>query len=291
MAGQKQLLEQPQTRKIFKCMQDDTSSLCVHRDVDSFFSRAVASISSSKRSLVFDFDKELFLSRVYERWIRGSIKKSLRQQQIRSDSPETHPRYLQPVSFEQNESNRDGKARSKAIDRGLRQDIHRIRKEWKVLVLGADSRVKIVEQIRAAHSADGYSYDDRYMFRSSLFRKIIDDAKTLIRQAMTFDAGAPVPDPPFQDMHVIANYSAPGTLRDMTLDTSFCEALEAILKSTWMRELKRLGFTPQLPAHAKVFVSRGLIPSLVVVCQGLLTMAGQSLQSDLHCRIGELPSH
>lgn len=72
------MLEKPNARKVFRKMEHGTAPMIVHRDVDSFFSApTTASVNSSKRSLRFDFDQQLFLSRIYERWIRGSVKFSL----------------------------------------------------------------------------------------------------------------------------------------------------------------------------------------------------------------------
>jgi guanine nucleotide-binding protein G(i) subunit alpha len=77
---QKALLEKLQTRKVFKKMEGGSASMIVHRDANSLPGcYTSAPINSSKRSLVFEFDRELFASRIYERWIRGSVKKSHRE--------------------------------------------------------------------------------------------------------------------------------------------------------------------------------------------------------------------
>ncbi|KAH7124414.1 hypothetical protein EDB81DRAFT_731324, partial [Dactylonectria macrodidyma] len=68
ISEQKEILQQSQTRRMFKKMQSDTESLYVHRDVDSLMTSYTAtSISSSKRSILFEFDPELFVSRIYQR--------------------------------------------------------------------------------------------------------------------------------------------------------------------------------------------------------------------------------
>ena len=81
LSQQKDFLEGRGTRRTLEKLYD-SASLMVHRDVDSlqtFFSGT--SITSSKRSVVFDFDRELFSSRIYERWIRGSVREHLQKQQ------------------------------------------------------------------------------------------------------------------------------------------------------------------------------------------------------------------
>lgn len=82
LAEQNSVLLKPQSRKVLKRMEDDAASIAVLRDVDSLFSGNLGTtIRSSKRSLIFDFDGELFRSRIYQTWIRGSVKNSLLKQQ------------------------------------------------------------------------------------------------------------------------------------------------------------------------------------------------------------------
>lgn len=49
-------------------MDRDTASLIVHRDSDSIVT--ASSVSSSRWSVQFAFDRELFISKVYDKWIR-----------------------------------------------------------------------------------------------------------------------------------------------------------------------------------------------------------------------------
>ncbi|ORY71966.1 G-protein alpha subunit-domain-containing protein [Pseudomassariella vexata] len=82
LSQQQVILGKPHARKVFEKMEDDAASLFVHLDTDSVaMSTAPTTIRSSKRSLKFDFDKELLVSKIYERWIRGSVKKCLRDEQ------------------------------------------------------------------------------------------------------------------------------------------------------------------------------------------------------------------
>jgi hypothetical protein len=84
LSQQQEFLEKPQARRIFNKMEDDTASMFVHLDADSLVTSpltTVPTIRSSKRSLKFDFDKHLLVSRIYEKWIRGSVKKALRDEQ------------------------------------------------------------------------------------------------------------------------------------------------------------------------------------------------------------------
>jgi hypothetical protein len=85
-------LQRDSTRKVFGKMEDDTISMIPHRDSESFQSCFTGtSITSSKRSIIFNFDPELFSSWAYERWIRGSVRESLRKQQGQESLRRTIP--------------------------------------------------------------------------------------------------------------------------------------------------------------------------------------------------------
>ncbi|KAF4624195.1 hypothetical protein G7Y89_g13977 [Cudoniella acicularis] len=82
ISDQRVLLEKSSTRKIFQRVRDDSSSLYVQRDSASLYSRCTDNLS--KISKVFHFDRELFLSRVYEKALLSSMKdtvENLRRQQ------------------------------------------------------------------------------------------------------------------------------------------------------------------------------------------------------------------
>jgi guanine nucleotide-binding protein G(i) subunit alpha len=90
-------------------MDRDTDSLIVHRDTDSIVT--ATSVSSSKWSLQFAFDKELLVTNVYERWIRKLAKPRTTHMQLQSDTTRedlqetadgTMPLPNPPVQTEQN---------------------------------------------------------------------------------------------------------------------------------------------------------------------------------------------
>ncbi|EGU75787.1 hypothetical protein FOXB_13699 [Fusarium oxysporum f. sp. conglutinans Fo5176] len=65
---QRKILQQPKIIRAFEEMGRDTASLIVHRDSDSIVT--ATSVSSSRWSVQFAFDRELFITKVYEKWIR-----------------------------------------------------------------------------------------------------------------------------------------------------------------------------------------------------------------------------
>ncbi|KAI1504818.1 hypothetical protein F5X99DRAFT_349869 [Biscogniauxia marginata] len=89
LAAQKSLLDTPETRNALKQTKEDSASLYVLRDIDSFWSRTTSRITgvSSKLSLIFDFDRELFTSRVYNLVHREAMKQSIRQKGASRGSP------------------------------------------------------------------------------------------------------------------------------------------------------------------------------------------------------------
>ncbi|KAI5922432.1 hypothetical protein F4810DRAFT_264039 [Camillea tinctor] len=90
LSAQKCVLETPEVRNALKRTKEDTASLYVLRDSDSFWSRATSRITgvSSKLSLIFDFDQELFKSRVYTLVHREAMKQSIRHRRILGQSSE-----------------------------------------------------------------------------------------------------------------------------------------------------------------------------------------------------------
>ncbi|KAI1124207.1 hypothetical protein F5Y10DRAFT_285280 [Nemania abortiva] len=83
LARQKSFVEAPSTQKALEQTKSDSASLFGLRDADSCCSRATTGFTqtSSKLSMVFDFDRELFSSKVYGLLHRETVKKSIRQRQ------------------------------------------------------------------------------------------------------------------------------------------------------------------------------------------------------------------
>ncbi|SMQ53446.1 unnamed protein product [Zymoseptoria tritici ST99CH_3D7] len=81
-ASQKEnILKSKSTRKLMTRLEKDTASLIVHRDDrSSIRSRMTGLSSASKFSTVFAFDKEMWLTDVYDRFIRHTVKENARAQ-------------------------------------------------------------------------------------------------------------------------------------------------------------------------------------------------------------------
>lgn len=79
MTEQRLLLGKLSTRKVLQRVRNDSVSLLVHRDTNSLASRITDKLSTL--SIVFFFDQELFITKVYERVFWGSLKETMRRQQ------------------------------------------------------------------------------------------------------------------------------------------------------------------------------------------------------------------
>ncbi|KAI0818406.1 hypothetical protein GGR55DRAFT_74012 [Xylaria sp. FL0064] len=83
LASQKSFLGTSNARNTLKQAKRDTASLYVLRDADSLLSRSFSRLTgvSSKLSMTFEFDNELFRTRVYDVAHRASIKGAIRRRE------------------------------------------------------------------------------------------------------------------------------------------------------------------------------------------------------------------
>jgi hypothetical protein len=158
------MLEKSSTRKVLRRVEIDSASLFVHRDTASLISQCTDNLS--KLSAVFSFDRELFVSKVYERALRGSVKEALRRQQ----------------------GDTQARMRSQAIDRRLEEDSKRLRRELKVLLLGSreSGKDEIVKQWKILHQ-NGYTAEELALYRLTIYNNVIDCAKALIGAMKQFE--------------------------------------------------------------------------------------------------------
>lgn len=69
---------------------------------------------------------------------------------------------------------------SAAIDRQIEEDARRLKKECKILLLGSgeSGKTTIVKQMKIIHQS-GYSQDERALFRTTIYKNILDGAKAI----------------------------------------------------------------------------------------------------------------
>ncbi|KAF2668207.1 guanine nucleotide binding protein, alpha subunit [Microthyrium microscopicum] len=80
------------------------------------------------------------------------------------------------------------KKRSQAIDRKLEEDSRKLRRECKILLLGSGESGKstIVKQMKIIHQ-NGYSPDELSMYRLTIYKNVLDCAKSLISAMRQFE--------------------------------------------------------------------------------------------------------
>jgi len=211
LAEQNSVLLKPQSRKVLKRMEDDAASIAVLRDVDSLFSGDLGTtIRSSKRSLIFDFDGELFRSRIYQTWIRGSVKNSLLKQQG---------------------SSLEEWLRSQAIDRRLQQEA-RENYGYKILVQSSYSRPNCKTAF-LQNLASLYPPKDLFVPESSrrmIRDSLLSDGKWIGQKAIS--AGMGIGDPSILSLATfLVGYSGD------TPDLEFARAFSSLWPNTRVQGL------------------------------------------------------
>ncbi|EJT74946.1 guanine nucleotide-binding protein alpha-3 subunit [Gaeumannomyces tritici R3-111a-1] len=80
------------------------------------------------------------------------------------------------------------KKRSQKIDKDLEEDSKRLRRECKILLLGSGESGKstIVKQMKIIH-LKGYSDDELYNYRPTMFKNLIDCAKAVVTAMRQFE--------------------------------------------------------------------------------------------------------
>ena len=143
---------------MFKQVKDDTSSLYVQRDSTTIFSRCTDNLS--KISRMFEFDRELFISKVYEKALRSSLKDTVDNMRRENQQP-----YVTVTPEERD--------RNKLIDHELEEHAKRLRNEQKVLLLGdQDCARTFFKFMKIAHS-DGFTYEEREMYQELVMINIM----------------------------------------------------------------------------------------------------------------------
>ncbi|CRK13556.1 hypothetical protein BN1723_017350, partial [Verticillium longisporum] len=89
----------------------------------------------------------------------------------------------------------DQKKKSQAIDRQLEEDSRRLRRECKILLLGSGESGKstIVKQMKIIH-LKGYSEDELYNYRPTVFKNLVECAKAVILAMRQFDLDLSTPE-------------------------------------------------------------------------------------------------
>jgi len=168
----------------------------------------------SKFSVRFEFDRELFVSKVYERVFRGAVKNSLQRQ----------PRTISPEDPEASK-------RTWEINQAIRKDYTRLKQEHKILVLGTAGSGKedIINTMKSIHQ-NGYTTEEPMKCRYLIRQNIIDCAKALIETMRKIEI--------WPESEVVSSYCH--FIQDYVLDPD----LEAPLEDTVSQAINALWNDP-----------------------------------------------
>ena len=92
------------------------------------------------------------------------------------------------ICMSSNNEEAEQKKKSQQIDKQLEEDSKRLRKECKILLLGSGESGKstIVKQMKIIH-LKGYSEDELYNYRPTVFKNLVECAKAVITAMQQFD--------------------------------------------------------------------------------------------------------
>jgi guanine nucleotide-binding protein G(i) subunit alpha len=175
------------------------------------------------------FDRELFISRVYERALKGSLKDTvevLRQQKSRRESVP----YPYPVSVEE-------KQRSVDIDRMIHKDSKRLQRECKILVLGdVDCCQLFLKQmkIREKGRVTGRDLSEYKAVIKDNVWEILDTVRSIIEKTEAELDGTMK-----EYTQVISQRWRDSTAQDLIISTTVAEALQELWKSVQFSDLLR----------------------------------------------------
>ncbi|KAG0194783.1 Guanine nucleotide-binding protein alpha-2 subunit [Apophysomyces sp. BC1034] len=88
------------------------------------------------------------------------------------------------LSFEE----REARGHSRRIDRIIEEDSKRLKRECKILLLGSGESGKstVVKQMKIIHQ-NGYTNDELYGWRATVYKNVVDSARALVAAIRQFD--------------------------------------------------------------------------------------------------------
>jgi len=179
ISEQNKVLQKSSTRKTLRRVRDDTSSLYVQDDSASLRSQWTGKLSNFSK--VFDFDRELFVSKVYENVIRTFMKP---QSAFKMNDTLTIPHHQPPAA--ESWTSHDQKLRSLHIDRQLAEEAKLLRREVKIVLLGdRDHAQTFAKQMKIIHMG-GFTTEELQEYQAvvrSDLRDIMEVIDSVIQQS------------------------------------------------------------------------------------------------------------
>ncbi|KAJ9636726.1 Guanine nucleotide-binding protein alpha-2 subunit [Coniosporium tulheliwenetii] len=130
----------------------------------------------------------------------------------------------------------EGKKRSQQIDKKLEEDSRRLRRECKILLLGSGESGKstIVKQMKIIHQ-NGYSAEELAMYRLTVYKNVIDCAKSLIGAMRQFDI-----EPEIEGNDIYCDYLMEYTVDpdpEKTLEPKVAQAVTSVWKDPCVQKV------------------------------------------------------
>ncbi|KAI1011380.1 hypothetical protein LB504_002135 [Fusarium proliferatum] len=223
---QTRILQQPKIIQALEDMDRGTASLIVHRDSDSIVT--ATSVSSSRWSVQFAFDRELFISKVYDKWIR-KLATARRSNGHRSEDTRRAPTdeqqttltdtvaatseepsrssanfgermntftktsigiEMQPLRRGRTTSNLRLQTKEyQLIDQNLKEDLKSTKREVKVVILGSKSRKRVFEEMRlSAGHPQCYTAEQLRVFRPIILGTVLESVQYLAKKLLANEA-------------------------------------------------------------------------------------------------------
>ncbi|OBT69586.1 hypothetical protein VE03_00846 [Pseudogymnoascus sp. 23342-1-I1] len=275
---QKMMLEKTSTRRVIKRVKDDASSLYAQRDSTSIYSRCTDNLS--KISKMFEFDRELFVSKVYEKALRGSLKdtvENIRQKQHQPD-----------VSVSRNERDR-----GIVIERDIKEHAAKMKRETRVLLLGERDCVQVFIKNMKIRHADGFTDDDRRMYKEVVMKYImrvmegivlvqkngdIDPDNTASIQAKLLSQEIKAIQAGDGKITIEGAVAVQGLWKDILKRDLKYEVYIPDSSSYFIEEIQRIAQKDYLPTDADILKLGGVTPDISGVQEHRLTMGQLSLR-------------
>ncbi|KAK5689563.1 Guanine nucleotide-binding protein alpha-2 subunit [Elasticomyces elasticus] len=258
----KELLEGRDARRTLRVMKRDTASLIVNKDEEST-ARSRITDAGSKLSMIFTFDRELWMTDVYTKLSRQLAKKSIRQSQ-HTTTQLAGSRSKSPIQ------------RSRAVDNTLAEDRLRLRQECMLLLLGnsADDRSTFMHHLKIVHGNwNGFSTAECVQYRPIILRYLVLCAKQLSRAMAELDLGV-FDDPTLQGCtEAILECTLDSDLQ-IPIDPQIIDAVANLCSDLGVRYVLETLDLPRFAAYFLLEAGRLATAEYTPICADILRAPG-----------------
>lgn len=232
------MLLSKETRRALDQIKDDTSSLICLRDTDSYSStRTSTTTRSSILNVMFNFDRELFNSKVYQETMRSIIRRTIRGGRNDKRQDSIAALETQKLLWGSTKAKNKAKLRNQEIESQLKKDRKEQSLEINLLLLGARGSGKSTAARQMKLSADGsYTRSERESFKEAIFNYIVQAMREILDAMESLDLSL---DSPENEHHVRTIRLQPPVIEEPSLSPKSGHAIEALWKDKAVQEFCR----------------------------------------------------